>query len=145
MKRIQRDTSHEELVKSLTTGEGAIFKEIWRVLLFASAIGIRSGKRRPLTNVDSGKAFPDTYFSIPGWRGFLYLIGVADSENSECLRGNEEAQDSLIKSFEEYANQGLYILSERLKSTSTPLDELISMLLEESQPEPPKPTVDVAI
>lgn len=142
MRRIQRDVCHEDFIKSLTTSDGAIFKEIWRVLLFAAALGIRDGKRRPLDKVDSGKAMPETYFSTPGWRGFLYLIGVADSGDSTCLRGTEEAQDGLVTTFEEYANYGLYTLADRMKSSTSPLDELVGLLLEASKVEATKPNVD---
>lgn len=115
---------------------------MWRVLLFAAALGIRDGKRRPLEKVDSGKSMPENYFSTPGWRGFLYLIGVADSGDSACLHGREEAQDDLITTFEEYANYGLHVLSERLGASTSPLDELISLLLEASKRGTPPPIID---
>lgn len=142
MRRIQRDVCHEEFIKRLTSSDGAIFKEMWRVLLFAAAMGVRDGKRRPLEKVDSGKAMPENYFSTPGWRGFLYLIGVADSGDSACLHGTEEAQDGLITTFEEYANYGLHVLSERLGASESPLDELISLLLEASKSGTAAPIID---
>lgn len=142
MRRIQRDVCHEEFVKSLTSGEGAIFKEIWRVLLFAAALGIKDGKRRALEKTDSGKAIPDTYFNSPGWKGFLYLIGVADTGDSACLHGTEEAQDSLVAAFEEYANNGLHIMADRMRASSLPLDELISLLMEATKPATTGPIID---
>ena len=108
MRRIQRDVCHEDLIKILTSGDMPLFKEIWRAMLFATALGLHEGKRRPLNKTDSGKAIPENYFSTPGWRGFLYLIGVADSGESHCLQGTDEAQDALITAFEEYANQGFH-------------------------------------
>ncbi len=132
MRRIQRDVCHEDLVKRLTTGDTAIFKEIWRLLLFAAALGIRDGRRRPLGNVDSGKAMPETYFSSPGWRGFLYLIGISETDNSDCLRNTPEEQDGLILAFEEYANHGMYLIEDRIQSSVVPLDDLISLLLDAS-------------
>ena len=95
MRRIQRDIRYEELVKRLTTGDSAVFKEIWRLLLFSAALGIKDGTRKPLEQVDSGKAMPESYFSTPGWRGFLYLIGVAETGGSECLRGDERPAGSV--------------------------------------------------
>lgn len=142
MRRIQRDVCHEEFVKSLTTSEGAIFKEIWRVLLFAAALGVKEGRRRPIEKVDSGKAMPESYFSSPGWRGFLYLIGIAESGDSACLRGTEDAQDGLVTAFEEYANHGLHILADRMRSTSSPLDELITLLLETMKPSTSSPIIE---
>jgi dnd system-associated protein 4 len=142
MRRIQRDVCHEELVKSLTSGDTSTFKEIWRVLLFAAALGVRDGKRRPLEKTDSGKAIPENYFNAPGWLGFLYLIGVADTGDSACLHGTEEANDGLVTAFEEYANYGLHLLADRLKLASSPLDELVSLLLEATTPETSSPIVD---
>lgn len=142
MRRFQRDMCHEELVKNLTSGDGAIFKEIWRLLLFAAALGIHDGRRRPLVKAESGKAIPETYFSTPAWRGFLYLMGVAETGNSACLHGNEEAQEFLVTAFEEYANNGLHILAERVSASSTPFDELTSLLLEAVNPATTGPMID---
>ena len=134
MRRIQRDMCHEELVKSLTSGDNPVFKEIWRVLLFAAALGIKDSKRIPIDKADSGKAIPGTYFNSPGWRGFLYLVGLADTGDSACLHGAEEAQDYLVTAFEEYANNGLHILQRRLASSASPLDDLVSLLIETMEP-----------
>lgn len=130
MRRIQRDQYHENLIKRLTSGDSAIFKEIWRLLLFAAALGIHDGRRRPLENVDSGKAIPETYFSNPGWMGFLYLIGISETDNSDCLRNIPEEQDKLILAFEEYANHGMYLIEDKIQSSIVPLDDLISLLLD---------------
>jgi len=142
MRRIQRDVCHEEFVKSLTTGDGALFREIWRLLLFAAAVGIKEGRRRPLEKVDTGKAMPESYFSSAGWPGFLYLIGVADSGDSECLRSSSTAQDSLVTAFEEYANEGLYVLRDRVQTSSSPLDEVVSLMLEAIRPETSSPILE---
>jgi len=142
MRRIQRDVCHEEFVKSLTTGDAPLFREIWRLLLFAAALGIKDGKRRPLEKVESGKAMPETYFSAPSWRGFLYLIGIVETGDSDCLRSTSEAQDSLITAFEEYANQGLFLLSSRMQASISPLEEIISLLLEASKTDAAPPNVD---
>jgi len=128
MKRIQREIQHEELVQKLTSQEGAIFNEIWRLMLFAASIGLKEKKKTPLGKTDSGKAIPETYFGNPGWRGFLYLIGITQSESTECLQNTDEAKDQLIKDFEEYANTGLIILSEQLESQIDILDSLFHLL-----------------
>jgi dnd system-associated protein 4 len=133
LRRIQREISHEEFIKDLTTGEKPLFKEIWRLLLLAAAIGVKEGCRTPLGQVDSGKAMPETYFGTPAWRGFLYLIAVADSGESTCLHSSPENQENLVTAFEEYANYGMKILRERISSSTSPLDELTSLVLEASQ------------
>ncbi len=135
MRRIQRDTAHEDFIKTLISGDQAVFKEIWRVLLFAAAYGAKRGQRIPLKNVDSGKAFPESYFSTPGWKGFLYLLGFLDNETSDHLKSDEIEQDRLISAFEEYANFGLHEMSKRVTSSSDALGQLAELLSENSKTE----------
>lgn len=142
MRRIHRDVQHEELVKFLTSGTSAIFSEIWRLLLFAAALGTQQGKRRPIRKSDGGKALPENYFSAPGWRGFLYLISISETENSEILKNTSDNQEILISAFEEYANEGLFIIQGRLKNSAVPLEEITSLLLEVTQSEVPVPDLD---
>jgi dnd system-associated protein 4 len=132
MRRIRREESHEELVKLLTSGDTPVFKEIWRLLVFASALGIRSGIRRPLGKVDQGKAINDTYFSVPGWRGFLYLMGVTEDGDAAILKTDDATEDRLATLFEEYSNQGLHLLREVVQSSVAPLDDIVTMILEKT-------------
>mgnify|MGYP000126736627 CR=1 FL=1 len=130
LRRIQRDSAKEELVKQLTTGDSAVFKEIWRLLLFAASLGIHAKRRKPLEKVDSGKAMPETYFSAPAWKGLLYLISLVETDDSECLRSSEEAKDALVTAFEEYANSGLEIIETKMATSVSHLDDLVSLVLE---------------
>lgn len=130
LRRIQRDSSKEELVKLLTTGDSAVFKEIWRLLLFAASLGIHAKQRKPLGKVDSGKAMPETYFSAPAWKGLLYLISLVETNDSECLRSSDEAQDALVTAFEEYANYGLEVIESKMAASVSHLDDLVSLVLE---------------
>ncbi|MFT3783697.1 MAG: DNA phosphorothioation-associated protein 4 [Nibricoccus sp.] len=136
MRRIQRDGSHEELIKSLTSGDQPLFKEIWRVLLFASAVGISHGKRKPLKNVESGKSMPDTYFTTPSWPGYLHLIGITETGNSDILRFDEANQERVLTSFEEHANAGLEIIQEKILASATPLDAIILLMAESEEKQP---------
>ena len=130
LRRIQRDKAHEDFVKEITSGDTPLFREIWRLLLLAASIGVKEGKREPLKSVDSSKAFPETYFSAPGWKGFLYLIALKESGDSSCLHNTPENQEKLITAFEEYSNYGLGILKERLEASTSKLDDLTSFVLE---------------
>ena len=132
MRRIQRDIRHEDFIKSLTTGDNAIFRDIWRVLLFAAALGVYLGGRKPIQKADSSKAFPESYFNTPGWKGFLYLIGFADSKSSDHLRKDEDQENKLVTAFEEYANYGLDELQLKIPSPSTALTDLVGVLLDTS-------------
>ena len=133
MRRIQRDSAHEEFIKTLISGDQVVFREIWRVLLFAAALGVKKGQRKPLKNIDSGKAFPESYFSTPGWKGFLYLLGFCDSETSDHLKNDEIEQDKLITAFEEYANYGLSVMAEAVTSSTDPLGEIAALIEENTK------------
>ena len=80
MRRIQRDICHDELVKALTAGESALFKEIWRLMLFAAALGVFQGKRKSIDKADTGKAIPENYSWIK-----VILEKILDSNFGEWL------------------------------------------------------------
>jgi dnd system-associated protein 4 len=141
MRRIRREESHENFVKALTSGENPVFKEIWRLLVFAAAVGVRSGTRRQLGKFDPGKAINDTYFSVPGWRGLLYLIGVTEDGEAGALKADDAAEEHLATLFEEYANQGLYSLRELVQSSVSPLDDIVTMVLEKASTPADPPVV----
>src|SRR5689334_11111422 len=42
MKRIQRANDKEEIIKSLMSDQVGVFKEIWKLLLFAAQVGMRN-------------------------------------------------------------------------------------------------------
>ena len=132
MRRIRREESHEDLVKLLTSGEKPVFKEIWRLLVFAAALGVQTGVRKPLGKVDQGKAINESYFSVPGWRGMLYLIGVTEHGDTVALKADEASEDQRATLFEEYSNQGLYVLRDVVQSTVVPLDDIVTMILDKT-------------
>lgn len=133
MRRIQRDSVHEEFIKTLISGDQVVFREIWRVLLFAAALGVKIGQRKPLKNIDSGKAFPESYFSTPGWKGFLYLLGFYDNRTGDHLKNDEIEQDKLITAFEEYANYGLSVMAEAIRSSTDPLGDIATLIEEKTK------------
>lgn len=129
MRRIRRDREHEEFVQELTSGEEATFKDLWRVLLFAAMVGFSQKRRVPLTEYDSGKAMPDTYFkNSPAWPGVLYLLGLVEAENTSVMGSRPEDQDQLITIFEEYANGGLYFLQEYLGPKGERLKKFVDLI-----------------
>ena len=141
MRRIQRDASHEEFIKSLISGDDAIFRDIWRILLFAAAYGVKERKRTPLQKVESNKSFPESYFNTPAWKGFLYLIGFAETETSDHLKNEDEQQEMLVTAFEEYANYGLIQMREKLGSSTDRLGDLVEFISNNLKDETPSPDV----
>ena len=131
MRRIRRDEIHEELLKELTAGEKPLFKDLWRILLFAAMVGYKQKSRIPLDSYDSGKAMPDSYFAnSPAWPGALYLLGLVESEKTAVMGSKPEDQDELITIFEEYANGGLSYLRNRLEAGGDCLKTIVDIIQE---------------
>ena len=129
MKRINREKCHEMVIQQLR-GHHGIFKDIWQILLFSAALGIAKNKKRQLDNPDPGKALMESVFSATNWKGFIYLMSLVETGNSDCLRAKEEEQNEMIKNFEEYANSGLHYLNRRISDTNNDdLDLFIEMLM----------------
>jgi dnd system-associated protein 4 len=130
MRRIQRDSSFDALIKHLSSGDNPLFKEIWRLLLFASALGHHQGEKKLIARSDSGKAMPESYFSnCPAWPGFLYLLGICETESADVLKANDESQELLIGAFEQYATHGLNSLQETVNRFDDPLEAVLDLIM----------------
>ena len=129
MRRIQRATDKESLVQTLTSGENPPFKEIWRLLFFAAAVGHSRGRREPLKSVESGKAFPESYLAnSPAWPGFHYLLALVEKDDASVLSGGAAIENERLTIFEEYANGGLSIMQEELEKGSYLLDAFLQFM-----------------
>ena len=69
---------------------------------------------------------------MPGWRGLLYLIGITEGGDAETLKIDDASEDRLAALFEEYSNEGLYVLREVVQSSVAPLDDIVTMILEKT-------------
>lgn len=122
------------MIERLIKGDEAVFTDIWRVLIFAAFVGSKNQKRVPINEFESGKAFPVNYLQPSCGPGFLSLLGIRATQGNEILRSKEGNQDALILIFEEYANAGLEIISERIDSTSSPLEAILALIDEGKEP-----------
>lgn len=146
MRRIKRDTQYERLVQSLTSGDLAVFREIWRLLTFAALLGYRLKSKVPIGESDPGKAIQINYFeNNPSFRGLLYLIGIIETDDTKCLQSGEEADELLLSLFEEYANGGLKYLSEVVGEGSDPFGRILGICMKLGVPEPSVPEVDFGL
>ncbi len=128
MRRIRRDIEHEEFLQELVGSDSPIFKDLWRVLLFAAMLGFSAKRRVPLSSYDSGKAMPDTYFTnSPVWPGVLYLLGLVEVQDTSVMSNKAEDQDRLATVFEEYANGGLHVMRESLETGGNRLKCLVDI------------------
>ena len=128
MSRIRRDKKHDTLIERLTKGDEGVFSDIWRVLVFAAFVGAKNQKRSAIIDFESGKAFPLNYLQPSCGPGFLSLLGIRATEGNEILRSKEGNQDQLVMIFEEYANAGMEIISERVASASSPIEAILALI-----------------
>ena len=122
-RRIPRsDTQNEVIEKLVRNKEGSdkekeknkLFSEIWGLLIFASALGYHLGSPLPLKDADgnddantSKSIDNETFKSYPDWPGYLYLLSLANTRDSDCLNETEEHDFNRVEIFAEYANAGL--------------------------------------
>ena len=128
MSRIRRDKKHDALIERLTKGDEGVFSDIWRVLVFAAFVGAKNQKRSAIIDFESGKAFPLNYLQPSCGPGFLSLLGISATEGNEILRSKDGNQDQLILIFEEYANAGMEIISERVAAASSPIEAILALI-----------------
>lgn len=144
-KRIHRAKDKEGIITDLTAPEFGVFKEIWRLLIFAAAIGFHNGRRDPLEAVDQGKGIDQaTFGNSPTWPGILYLLSLNETQTEEVMRATEEAEDLRIRIFEEYANGGLSILQEHFKQKDFDITSLVELAGKfQETDELPKPNLSI--
>ncbi len=146
MKRIHRANDKEEIIKSLISDQIGVFKEIWRLLLFAAQVGIRNNKRESLKSVDSGKGIDQSTFgNCPAWPGIIYLMSLVETGSSTCLFGSSNAEDDRIAVFQEYANGGLSILQEFFTGRLLDLDGLLTFIETQHEESVARPDLDLTI
>lgn len=144
MKRIQRASDKEEIIKSLMSDQVGVFKEIWKLLLFAAQVGVKNNTRTPLKAADPGKGIDQSTFgNCPAWPGVLYLMTLAETQKSESLSGSQDAEDERVAVFQEYANGGLAILQEFFTGRPIDLDGLLAFI--ETQKEEPTGKLDLEL
>ena len=129
MKRIQRAIDKEEIIKSLMSDQVGIFKEIWKLLLFAAQVGFKNNHRISLVSTDPGKGIDqNTFGNCPAWPGVLYLMSLAETQKSSCLSGSTDAEDERVLIFQEYANGGLELLEDFFSGRAMDLDGLLAFI-----------------
>lgn len=133
IKRIHRAVEKEELIRTLTSDQVGVFKEIWKLLLFAAQIGISNSRREPLKAIDSGKGIDQSTFgNCSSWPGIMYLMSLVETGKSEILSGTPEAEDGKITIFQEYANGGLSVMQDFFKDRTLDLDSLLAFICSSS-------------
>jgi dnd system-associated protein 4 len=129
MKRIMRASDKEELIEELISSRVGLFKEIWRLLLFAAQIGMQARRRETLRAVETGKGIDQaTFGNSSSWPGILYLMGLVEAGDSQMLDGSSEGEDQRVLLFQEYANGGLSIMRDFFKDRAIDLDGVLAFI-----------------
>lgn len=146
MRRIQRSRDKEEIIDTLCSSKLGIFREIWRVLIFAAQVGVARSRREPFADFDPGKGIDQSTFgNCASWPGLLYLISLSETNSADCLASSGEAEGERIIAFQEYANGGLSLIREHFSQRLIDLDGLINFIEAELSPAAGEPDVDITI
>jgi dnd system-associated protein 4 len=130
-RRIHRAKDKEDVIQALMASDSPIFKEIWRVLIFAAAVGFWNKKTEVLSSVDSARGIDfQTFQNNSAWPGFLYLMALVETQDSAALTGEVNATEQRITIFEQYANAGLSLIRSRCEAQSYTMDSIMALMLE---------------
>jgi len=128
-KRIMRSKDKSEIIEELMHDNVGIFREIWRLLLFAAQVGAKNNRREPLKSPDSGSSIrQDIFGNCNAWPGILYILSLAETEDATLLAGDSEGDNKRITLFEEYANGGLAVLQEHFKANPLNTESLLTYI-----------------
>jgi len=128
-KRILRARDKQDIIEALVSDSLGVFKEIWRLQLFAAHVGLVHGKRVPLASTDSGKGIDQSTFgNCAAWPGILYLIAITEANAADPLSSSQAAEDFRISAFEEYSNGGLEVLKDYFKARQIDLNGLLEFI-----------------
>lgn len=146
-RRIQRATDKEKLVEALTSEESGLFKEKWRLLIFAAALGFAKNRRERLLQVEKGRGIDQSSFSnCPAWQGLIHLMSLVESGTTTDLAATESAESARIQRFEEYANGGLALLGDALGKTDPSVPFMLDFIASALSPAHPQLSVaDITI
>jgi dnd system-associated protein 4 len=146
VKRVHRGKDKEDIIAALTSEQVGVFKEIWRLLLFAAQVGFQEKRRDPLASVDSGKGIDQSTFgNCPSWPGVSYLLTLVENCSSDSLSGAPEAEDTRLEVFQEYANGGLSVIREYFRDRIIDLDSVLSFIDMRSRTVSQEPDLDLSI
>ena len=118
--RVKIAKDKADLVKSLKA-DGADdttkpFQTYADVLVFAAALGAKRDLRQPFWEFSKKDPDPIPYDVFRKYDKVVKLLAVVATKNPRVLADNEEAEESRIKIFEEYANAGLDVISNVLRN-----------------------------
>jgi dnd system-associated protein 4 len=135
--RIKIAMDKAELVKELTAKSleetTKPFQTYADVLVFAAALGAKRDQRSPFNDFSKKDPEPISYEVFRKYDKVIKLLSVVATKSPRVLADNDEAEESRIKIFEEYANAGLEILSINLVGSVDHLERILLLLSDEKE------------
>jgi len=133
--RVKIAKDKAELVKSLRADSAddttKPFQTYAEVLVFAAALGAKRDRREPFAEFSKRDPDPIPYDVFRKYDKVVKLLAVVATKNPRVLADSEEAEESRIKIFEEYANAGLEIIDNELKGSVDHLERILLFLSSE--------------
>lgn len=120
MRTFRHNSVHDGLVHLLfdtphKRANQPIFVTKRDLLCFSAVLGFEVGTRGKIAQKPSDFVDPRPFENSQEAMNLLYLIGLAETKDVDCLR--EENEDALVEIFEEYADTGLKTIQEWLRET----------------------------
>jgi dnd system-associated protein 4 len=134
---INRSRIYEDIVQKLAAmplpdSDRRLFPTIRELLCFAALLGYSEGRRLPLDRSKGVEDISYQQFERGDAEHLIFLIALAETQETEILREGEEAKCAEI--FEEYANGGLAIIKDYLlRSGGEYPDRALMTMLHERQ------------
>jgi dnd system-associated protein 4 len=146
IKRIHRSADKEEFIRAITGDNIGVFKEIWKLMIFAAQVGFSDNRREPLKAIDAGKGIDQSTFgNCASWPGIIYLMSLAETQKSDCLSGGQDGEESRLAIFQEYANGGLSKMQEFFRDRPMDLDGVVAFIESETAKGGSVPDLDLSI
>jgi len=146
IRRICHTTSKSNTIREFLElpVERKVFYQKWEIMIFAAAIGFEACQKAELVDsngvrdADSGSAVDFSTFDASGcWPGFFDAISLVEYSDPDCLKSDDASIEMRVKTFEEYANFGLSVLSEETVYEMNPV-QLADFILQQLPDEPKK-------
>lgn len=130
--RVKIAKDKAELVKALKDGSdvNGPFQTYADVIAFAAVLGAKSGKRVPVKEVSIKDPDPVPQDQFKS-RYVIDLLAISDVSNPKILLDGEVSDHQRIEIFQEYANAGFEILSQKLSGSIDYLEQILLLLTSE--------------
>ncbi|MCV3211098.1 DNA phosphorothioation-associated protein 4 [Mesorhizobium sp. YC-39] len=114
---INRSRVYEDIVQRLAAQalpgtDRRLFPTIRELLCFAAVLGYSENRKVPLDKTQGVEDISYQQFERGDAENLIYLIALADSQNVDVIR--EDNEDECARIFEEYANGGLGLIKDYL-------------------------------